>query len=86
MSSEPSKDLACKELVELITDYLEEAISDADRTRFEEHLATCGGCREYLRQMRSVIGLSRNLSEETLPESVRNELLTIFRRWKSGSA
>jgi predicted anti-sigma-YlaC factor YlaD len=85
MSSVPSDDLACKELVELITDYLEEAISDQDRTRFEEHLVMCGGCREYLRQMRSVIGLSRKLSEEALPESVKDELLTIFRRWKSGS-
>ena len=85
MSSVPSGDLACKELVELITDYLEEALSDDDRIRFETHLVICGGCREYLRQMRSVIGLSRKLSEEPLPESVRGELLTIFRRWKSES-
>jgi len=85
MSSVPSSDLACKELVELITDYLEGALSYDDRTRFEEHLVTCGGCREYLRQMRSVIDLSRKLSEEPLPKSVRDELVTIFRRWKSGS-
>jgi len=85
MSSVPSSDLACKELVELITDYLEAALSDEDRTRFEDHLVMCGGCGEYLRQMRSVIGLSRKLSEEPLAESVRDELLTIFRRWKSGS-
>ena len=84
MSSVPSSDLACKELVELITDYLEEALSDEDRTRFEDHLVRCGGCREYLQQMRSVIGLSRQLSEEPLPESVRDELLAVFRRWKSG--
>jgi len=83
MSSVPSSDLACKELVELITDYLEEALSDEDRARFEGHLVTCGGCKEYLQQMRSVIGLSRKLSEEPLPESVRDELLTVFRRWKS---
>ena len=83
MSSIPSSDLACKELVELITDYLEEALSDEDRARFEGHLVTCGGCKEYLQQMRSVIGLSRQLSEEPLPKSVRDELLTVFRRWKS---
>lgn len=85
MSSGPSSDLSCKELVELITDYLEEAISYEDRTRFEQHLVICGGCREYLRQMRHTIRFTRKLSEETVPEGVRDELLTIFRRWKSGS-
>jgi anti-sigma factor RsiW len=79
-----SNDLSCKELVELITDYLEDALSVEERTRFEEHLVVCGGCREYLRQMRSTIGLLGKLSEETLPETVRDELLTIFQRWKSG--
>ena len=84
MSSGPSSDLSCKELVEVITDYLEEAISYEERTRFEQHLVTCGGCREYLRQMRSTICVTRKLSQETVPASVRDELLAVFCRWRSG--
>jgi anti-sigma factor RsiW len=83
MTSERSRDLACQELVELVTDYLEEALSDDERARFEQHLAICGGCREYVKEIRSTIQVSRELSQDALPPNVREELLTLFRRWKA---
>ncbi len=51
-------DLSCQELVELITDHLEDALSADDRTRFDRHLATCPHCRAFLDQMRLTIALS----------------------------
>ncbi|MEK6251175.1 MAG: zf-HC2 domain-containing protein [Actinomycetota bacterium] len=51
-------DITCRELVELITDYLEGALSDADRTRFAVHLEICGACRTYIEQMRLTIEAS----------------------------
>ncbi len=84
MSSGPPTDLACKELVELVTDYLEQTLSREERTRFEHHLTFCGGCKEYLRQMRSTIDISRRLAEDALPLTVQDELLAVFRRWKAG--
>jgi len=85
MSNEASMDITCKELVELVTDYLEDALSFEDRTRFEQHLVMCGGCKEYLREMRKTIAISRKLSDEDLPADVRDDLLVLFRKWKVGS-
>jgi anti-sigma factor RsiW len=84
MSPRPPNDLACKELVELVTEYLEQTLSFEERTRFEHHLTLCRGCKEYLRQMRSTIDISRRLAEDALPLKVQDELLAVFRRWKAG--
>jgi anti-sigma factor RsiW len=47
--------MTCRELVEIVTEYLEEALSDRNRLRFEAHLADCPHCRLYLEQMRLTI-------------------------------
>jgi predicted anti-sigma-YlaC factor YlaD len=75
-------DITCRELVELVSDYLEGALSAADRARFEEHLKGCEPCRTYLEQMRLVIEVSGRLSEESLDPEARDALLDAFRSWK----
>jgi anti-sigma factor RsiW len=75
-------DLTCQELVELVTDYLEGALPATERARFEEHLAKCTGCRNYLAQMRISISSLGQLSEEALPAQARDDLLGVFRNWK----
>jgi predicted anti-sigma-YlaC factor YlaD len=79
-------EMACRELVEAVTDYLEGALSDADRARFEEHLEVCRGCRTYLDQMRRTIELAGRLTSEdvAVPASARDSLLAAFRRWRGG--
>ena len=47
--------LTCQELVELVTEYLDDALPPRDRERFEEHLLTCPGCQAHLTQMRETI-------------------------------
>ena len=79
-----SDDLACKELVELVTEYLEGALSPAERARFEAHLATCTGCTRYLEQIRQTIRLTGRLTEEAIAPDAKQELLQVFRNWKSG--
>ena len=74
--------LTCQELVELVSDYLEGALPDGERTRFEEHLAGCRNCTNYVEQMRQSIKVVGRLSEESLAPAVRDELLSVFRRWK----
>lgn len=78
------KELSCQELVELVTAYLEGALSPAERDRFEAHLATCQGCRNYLDRMRKTIALTGRLSEEAIPTEARQQLLEAFRDWKHG--
>jgi len=77
-------DLTCREVVEIVTDYLEGTMSSADRARFEEHVATCEGCTNYLRQMRETIRLTGTLTEEQIPDEQRRRLLEAFRDWRAG--
>jgi len=77
--------LACKELVEIITDYLEGTLPERDRARFDEHLMTCPGCREYVDQMRTMLRLAGRLTVDSISPGARDELLRAFRRMKASS-
>jgi anti-sigma factor RsiW len=77
-------DLACRELVELVTDYLEGRLAADDRARFELHLTYCEPCRTYLEQMRQVLAAAGELREESLEPDARDALLRAFRGWRRG--
>lgn len=74
--------LSCQELVELVTDYLEDALSPEERARFESHLDECGSCREYLEQMRKTIELTGRLTLESLSPEAERTLLDAFRGFR----
>jgi anti-sigma factor RsiW len=73
--------LTCQELVDLVTDYLENALADDVRARFELHLGVCPGCVDYLDQLRATIRATGQLREESLQPHVRDNLLAAFRTW-----
>jgi predicted anti-sigma-YlaC factor YlaD len=77
------EELTCRELVEIVTDYLEGAMTPEQRSRFEEHLRVCEGCTVYLEQMRETIRLTGMLAEEQMAPEAREALLEAFRNWKS---
>ena len=79
-----SDDLSCKELVELVTDYIEDRLTAWLRTRFEMHLSYCAPCRIYLAQMRETVTLAGRLSEKALPAGAKETLLAAFRGWHRG--
>jgi anti-sigma factor RsiW len=74
--------LTCQELVELVTDYLEGALPEETRRRFEDHVAGCDGCTNYVEQMRRTIELTGRLSPETLSPDAERTLLEAFRGWQ----
>ena len=74
--------LACREMVELITDYLEGALPRSQRRRFDAHLAGCEHCTEYLAQMRATIRLTGRLRADDLTPEMTREFAEIYRRWK----
>jgi anti-sigma factor RsiW len=78
-----ARELSCREVVELVTEYLEGALSRRDRKRFERHIAGCGGCTAYLAQMRRTIDATGRLTEEQLTDEARRELVAAFRDWKA---
>ena len=59
--------MPCRELVEVITDYLEDALPRDDRVRFEAHLAECDACRDYVAQFEQTIALSGRVEAEGMP-------------------
>ena len=74
--------MTCKELVELVTEYLEGTLSADVRARMDQHLAGCDGCTHYLEQMRQTIRLTGQVREENLSPAQRDDLLRLFRDWK----
>ena len=76
-------DLTCRELVELVTDYLEGALSRADRRRYETHLAGCPHCTEYLAQMRKTIELTGTLTPDDLTPQMQDDFIALYRQWRA---
>jgi anti-sigma factor RsiW len=77
--------LRCRDIVGLVTDFTEEALSASDRKRFESHLRGCGACSEYLAQLRTVVRLTGLLAPESIAPETIEELVSEFRRWKMTS-
>jgi anti-sigma factor RsiW len=77
--------LSCRELVELVTDYLEGALSPVDLQRFERHISGCDHCTAYLEQLRAVIRVTGTITTDDLSPEAERELLSAFRDWASTS-
>jgi anti-sigma factor RsiW len=76
------REMSCRELVELVTEYLEGTLGRRDRRRFEAHIAGCEHCTTYVEQMREVIAALGRLTEDSIAPQAREELLTAFRDWE----
>jgi anti-sigma factor RsiW len=74
--------VTCQELVELVTEYLDGALTPAERVRFAEHIDHCDGCSEYLVQFRETIAVVGHLPPESIDPAAEAKLLGVFRDWK----
>jgi predicted anti-sigma-YlaC factor YlaD len=75
-------EMTCKEVVDVITDYLEGTMGEADHLRFEAHLGECPYCQNYLDQMRGTVAALGALREDSIPAESREELIAAFRGWR----
>ncbi len=78
--------LSCQEVVELVTEYLENALLPEKRKRLEEHVDNCPGCTTYIEQVQLTIGMLHRLVEEPAFPATKQELLQHFRNWKQDSS
>ena len=79
MSSDARAEITCRELVQLVTDYLEGQIAAVERHAIDAHLGDCPGCDEYVRQMRLTIAALRGLGTgDSLSAATREAVLTAF--------
>jgi anti-sigma factor RsiW len=79
-----AEQLSCQELVELVTDYIEGALAEEERLRFEDHISRCGACTIYVEQIRRTISLLGHLPDDALSPEAERELLEAFQGWKRG--
>jgi anti-sigma factor RsiW len=75
--------LVCRQVVELLTEYLDDALAPRDRARLEAHLADCPHCTEYLAQLRATIASAGRVETDDLEPEVVDDLVALYRRWRS---
>ena len=75
--------ITCREVVELLNDYLEGELPEPQRVRLDEHLRGCDGCTTILEEFRETIRLTGMLTVEHVNETQRTTLLDAFRDWKT---
>jgi len=80
-----NSEFGCQEMIEVVTNYLDDALPPDEHERFERHLSYCAGCSTYVDQMRETIRQTGMVSdEESLPPALRDEIVAQFRTWKRG--
>jgi anti-sigma factor RsiW len=84
--STPTTPLTCRELVELVNDYVEGMLPAEERVRFEQHTDCCGWCVRYLAQFRETIQVVGHVEPGAIAPDVEAHMLEAFRDWKSGKA
>jgi anti-sigma factor RsiW len=77
-------EMACNELVDVITEYLEGTLPADDRRRFELHLRDCPFCTTYVEQMRATVARLGDQPGDTLSSDARADVLEAFRGWRDG--
>jgi predicted anti-sigma-YlaC factor YlaD len=77
--------ITCREVVELLSDYLDGVLPEPERVRVDEHLAGCDGCTMVLDQLRETVRLTGMLTVEQLSQTQRSVLLEAFRDWTTGA-
>jgi anti-sigma factor RsiW len=82
MAAAHNDEMSCRELVEVVTDYLEGKLPERDRARLEAHVAECPYCEEYIAQMRETIEALGDLPADSLDPARERELLEAFRGWR----
>jgi anti-sigma factor RsiW len=73
--------LSCQEVVELVTDFLENALPPVRRAVVLEHLRGCDDCLRYLAQLQVTRRLLADVPAEPLPATERDALLRAYREW-----
>ncbi len=74
--------LTCQEVVELVSDYLEDTLPTSQRARFEHHLQRCDPCVGYADQIRTTVALMRSSAPDTVDPSTTEHLIALYRTWQ----
>jgi len=73
--------MTCRDLVELVTDYLDGALEPGVHAVVAEHLRACDGCAGYVGQLRTTIAALAATPSPALDPMLCARLLVAFRTW-----
>ena len=76
-----TSDLTCREFVEVITDYHENALPTDERIRVEQHLIVCSACTTYEQQLRAAVRVAATIQLDDLGPESRRALLASLEQW-----
>lgn len=82
----PGDMLTCREVIELVTDYLDGALPPDDLARFQHHINDCDGCDGFVDQIRTTIRVTGQSTPEMLTADERDRLVAAFRTWNTAPA
>ena len=74
-------EMACQELVRVVSAYLDDTLPGEDRGRFEAHLEECPWCANYVEQMRETIATLGELDADSIASETRREI-EAFADWR----
>lgn len=74
--------LSCRELTDLVDEYIDGRLGIWDRLRFQFHIRMCPICHDYIEQVRMTRSALGRLPEPEMPEEVQREMLAHFRSWR----
>jgi predicted anti-sigma-YlaC factor YlaD len=80
--AESAEHLSCQEVVELVTEYLDETLTTEEMTLFEQHLNFCEGCVLYVDQLRTTVQMVGEIREEHISPEAKDRLVDAFRNWR----
>lgn len=71
--------LECRELLGLLSDYIDGELKAELRAAIEQHMTECGHCRVVVDTLRKTVTLYHQLSQETvtLPQEVQERLFRL---------
>ena len=75
--------LTCREVVALITDYLEDALDRPTRERVAAHLAACENCSTHVQQLRVTLEALGSVPPQEISPETERALVAAFRDWRT---
>ena len=80
-----TKGMICREVVDLLADYLESALGQELIGELEKHLAGCEPCRAYLNTYQRTKALTAETERVAMPEEMKDRLRQFLSRALSNS-
>ena len=70
----------CKQMTELVFDYLNDKLSRTVKRDLEQHLSICPDCVSFLNTYKKTVAVTRSVEAEALPPRVRDNVLAFLRK------